>query len=102
MAVKACRKTVGAGLLTGALFCAQLLPNQASAELYFTNEVASFTNLEGETFERAKLIEADSSQLVFETNRIFGAVAFTNLSPAVLDRVGISLAYQIMVCAPPR
>lgn len=92
-AVKAHRKTVGVGLIIAVVFCAQLLPNQASAELYFTNKIATFTSVSGQAYVGARLIEADSSQLVFETNGIFGAVAFTNLSPATLARVGISQAY---------
>ncbi len=62
---------------------------QTSPDLWFTNRVVTFTNLEGERFVDADLVEAGISQVVFKTNGIFGAVKFTNLSPATLELIGI-------------
>jgi hypothetical protein len=65
---------------------------QQAANLAFTNKFATFTNLQGETFIHAELIEADATQVVFKTNNIFGAVKFTNLSTATLESLGIPLS----------
>ena len=65
---------------------------QQAVDLVFTNKFASFTNLQGETFIGAELIEADATQVVFKTNDIYGAVKFTNLSTATLKSLGIPLS----------
>lgn len=62
---------------------------QTTPDLWFTNRIVTFTNLQGGRFVDADLVEADASRVVFKTNGIFGTVEFTNLSPAMLDLIGI-------------
>ncbi|HXD00937.1 MAG TPA: hypothetical protein VN048_16465, partial [Verrucomicrobiae bacterium] len=62
---------------------------QTALDLMFTNKVVSFTNLQGDHFTSAELVEADATQVVFKTNDIFGAVKFTDLSKETLALIGI-------------
>jgi hypothetical protein len=78
--------------LLQAFFGCQTGRCQPAANLVFTNKFATFTDLHGEKFVGAELIEADATQVVFKTNGIFGAVKFTNLSTATLESLGIPLS----------
>jgi hypothetical protein len=93
MKVRACKTAVSAGFFAMVMFCAQLFATQASGELYFTNKIATFSSLDGQSYLAAQLVEADSSRIIFKTNGVFEAVAFTNLSPETLDQIGITQDY---------
>ena len=82
---------VWAALAMGAAF--QVSLTQCGAVLSFTNKVATFSSLDGQMYVGAQLVEADSSRIIFKTNGVFDAVAFTNLSADTLDRIGITQDY---------
>lgn len=65
---------------------------QTALDLMFTNKVVTFTNLQGDLFLSAELVEADATQVVFRTNDIFGAEKLTNLSTATLQSLGIPVS----------
>jgi hypothetical protein len=92
----------GLQLLIAACFGMGNGQSQTTMDLWFTNRIVTFTNLQGERFAHAEVVEADASQVVFKTNDIFGTVKLTNLSPATLEWIGIppeqlELAHQLEI-----
>ena len=82
-------------LLSSATVAAALLAwnGRAAMEVRFTNQVVTFTNLQGQVYKDASLLRASEDQLVFKTNDIFGTVYLTNVSPATLEMLGVPASH---------
>lgn len=87
--LKRMKATACLALMGGLAGLGSNVHGQAAPDILFTNHYVTFTNLTGDTFHGAELIEADSSQVVFKTNGIFGTVKFTNVSPDTLRMIGV-------------
>ena len=60
-----------------------------AAEVTFTNKVVSFTNLEGKVYEHVSLVKSDREGVIWRSGASGGRVAYTNLHPQVLQRLGV-------------
>jgi hypothetical protein len=73
-------------------FAVMILPEAGlcSDSIEFTNKVASFTNLQGETFTQVVLVRGDLDGVIWRNGSSGGRVCYTNLDPLLLERWGIS------------
>ena len=71
---------------------------QTNSVLTFTNRFATFTNLQGQTYNRVELVRADDRRILYRCEGGGGTVYYTNLSPATLESLGLS-ADRIAVAA---
>ena len=84
------KRAVGAVILLGLRLV--IFPGLAfsSTLIEFTNEVATFTNLQGQEFRHVALIRADLDGVIWRNGVSGGRVCYTNLDPSFLVRWGIS------------
>lgn len=71
-----------------------LIPAMLSAadqDIIFTNQVASFTNLDGRFYTNVTLVKADLDGVIWRDESGGGRVCFTNLHPALLQSWSIPL-----------
>ncbi len=61
----------------------------AQNDIPLDGKTATFTDRQGRVYDRAALVRADLTRLIFKTNGDFGTVALTNLSPATMQTLGI-------------
>lgn len=63
---------------------------QTNSVVTFTNRFATFTNLQGQTYNRVELVRADDRRIIYRCEGGGGTVYYTNLSPATLESLGLS------------
>jgi hypothetical protein len=59
-------------------------------DITFTNKTASFTNLQGQAYQRVQLIRGDLDCLIWRDGASGGRICYTNLHPDLLESFGIS------------
>jgi hypothetical protein len=59
-------------------------------DITFTNKTASFTNLQGQAYQRVQLVRGDLDGLIWRDGASGGRICYTNLHPDVLESFGIS------------
>lgn len=59
-------------------------------DIIFTNRTATFTNLQGHSYECVQLIRGDQDGLIWRDGASGGRVCYTNLHPDLLESFGIS------------
>src|SRR5947207_13508744 len=59
-------------------------------DISFTNRTATFTNLEGQLYQRVQLVRADDDGLIWRDEASGGRICYTNLNPDLLESFGIS------------
>ena len=62
-----------------------------AGDITFTNKIATFTNLQGRLYDTVLIERANSSGIVYRSGGTLGMVAYTNLSPATLEEIGVPL-----------
>jgi hypothetical protein len=59
-------------------------------DITFTKKTASFTNLQGQAYQRVQLVRGDLDGLIWRDGASGGRICYTNLHPDVLESFGIS------------
>lgn len=66
------------------------LGNPAFAkDIVFENRTASFTNLQGQAYNRVELVRGDQDGLIWREGASGGRICYTNLAPDLLKELGI-------------
>jgi hypothetical protein len=65
------------------------LPSFAG-DIFFTNKVATFTNLQGVAFKHVTLVKGDLDGVIWRDTVSGGRICYTNLHPELLESWGIS------------
>lgn len=71
-------------LLAAALFSAR------GDDITFTNQNATFTNLQGQLYQGVQLVRGDLDGLIWRDGASGGRICYTNLAPDLLESFGIS------------
>ncbi len=81
---------IRAAVLLGSMLMIFPRPAFSLSLIEFTNEVATFTNLQGQAFRQVVLVRADLDGVIWRNGVSGGRVCYTNLDPSFLERWGIS------------
>lgn len=76
--------------LTALLALVWINGSMMAQDIIFTNKTATFTNLEGRVYSNVTLVKANPDGLVWKGDGV-GLVCYTNLSPVLLESLGIPL-----------
>ncbi len=66
----------------------------AEPTLTFTNQVVTFTNLQGKVFQDAEILRADSKSVIVKTVDFYGNVPFTNISASTQESLGLTADFM--------
>ena len=62
---------------------------QGTNDITFTNQVVTFTNLQGRTYRNVNLVRADDRGVVYQSGAEWGLVRYTNLSAQTIEDLGL-------------
>jgi hypothetical protein len=66
----------------------------AEPTLTFTNQIVTFTNLEGKVFQDAQILRADSKSVIVKTSDFYGNVPLTSISPSTQESLGLTADFM--------
>jgi hypothetical protein len=76
------------GLMALAVLALVWINSLLAQDILFTNKTATFTNLQGRVYTNVTLVKANRDGLLWRGDGM-GLISYTNLSPALLESVGV-------------